>query len=84
MSLVASLFEYDLDLESFIIDSEIIAVNTADGSIKSFQELSNRARKDVSLHDIKIAVSIFAFDIMYLDGEVILSPQWRILYRLLN
>lgn len=59
-------------LHSFIIDSEIVAIDPADGTLKSFQELSNRARKDVQIHDVKVAVGIFAFDLMYLNGEVCL------------
>jgi DNA ligase-1 len=55
---------------SFILDAEIVAVDPIDGSLKSFQELSNRARKDVQLQSIQVAVGVFAFDLMYLDGEV--------------
>ena len=40
------------------------------GGLKSFQELSNRARKDVELHDVYVSVCVFAFDLMYLNGEV--------------
>ena len=57
-------------LRSFIIDSEIVAIDSADGTLKTFQELSVRAKKDVQFHDVKVAVGIFAFDLMYLDGEV--------------
>jgi len=58
------------NLQSFIIDSEIVAIDPKDGSLRSFQELSNRARKDVEIRDIKVPVRVFAFDLMYLDGEV--------------
>ena len=57
-------------LQSCIIDSEIVAIDPADGSLKTFQELSNRARKDVRIQDVKVAVGIYAFDLMYLNGEV--------------
>lgn len=56
--------------DPFILDSEIVAIDPNDGRLKSFQELSNRARKDVKLEDVKVAVCVYAFDIMYLDGEV--------------
>jgi DNA ligase-1 len=56
--------------QSFIVDSEIVAVDPSDGSLKSFQELSNRARKDVAVEDVKVAVAVFAFDLMFMDGEV--------------
>lgn len=55
---------------SFILDGEIVAVDAKDGSLKSFQELSNRARKSVQIHEVTIAVCLYAFDLMYLDGEV--------------
>jgi DNA ligase-1 len=48
-------------------------MDPVDGTLKTFQELSNRARKDVQIHDVKVAVGIFAFDLMYLNGEVCLS-----------
>lgn len=60
--------------DSFILDSEIVAIDPNDGRLKSFQELSNRARKDVKLEDVKVAVCVYAFDIMYLDSEVRSGP----------
>lgn len=47
-----------------------MAIDAADGSLRSFQELSNRARKEVQLKDIQISVCVFAFDLMYFNGEV--------------
>lgn len=47
-----------------------MAVDSLDGSLKSFQELSNRARRDVRIDDVIVSVCVFAFDIMYLDGQV--------------
>jgi hypothetical protein len=70
ISLVECIFERSPQTTSFIMDSEIVAMDPVDGSIRSFQELSNRARKDVKLSDIKVAVGVFGFDLMYLDGEV--------------
>ncbi|OJA13073.1 hypothetical protein AZE42_01894 [Rhizopogon vesiculosus] len=75
--LVRCIFEDQPQLQSFIIDSEIVAIDPGDGSLKSFQELSNRARKDVEMSDIKISVCVFTFDLMYLDGEVLLARPFR-------
>lgn len=36
-----------------------------------FQELSRRKRKDVKVEDIQVRVCLFAFDLLYLNGEVI-------------
>ena len=57
-------------LQSCIIDSEIVAIDPANGRLKTFQELSNRARKDVLIQDVKVTVGVYAFDLMYLNGEV--------------
>ena len=58
------------DLTSFIMDAEIVAIDPMSGELKSFQELSNRARKDVNIKDIRVAVCIYAFDLMLLNAEV--------------
>lgn len=70
MSLVQQFFAVSKDISSFIVDAEIVAINVSGGSLKSFQELSNRARKDVKLHEIKVPVCVYAFDLMYLNGQV--------------
>ncbi|KIJ67942.1 hypothetical protein HYDPIDRAFT_25397 [Hydnomerulius pinastri MD-312] len=77
VSLVRRIFQTASNLQSFIIDSEIVAIDPTDGALKSFQELSNRARKDVEIRDIKVSVCVFAFDLMYLDGEIQLERPFR-------
>jgi len=57
-------------MTSFILDAEIVATDTKDGSLKTFQELSNRARTNVKLENVTIPVSVFAFDLLYLNGAV--------------
>ena len=52
------------------MDSEIVAIDPRTGALKSFQELSNRAKKDVELKDVQVSVCLYAFDLMYLNGEV--------------
>ncbi|GLB37636.1 putative DNA ligase [Lyophyllum shimeji] len=74
--LVKSIFQDHPETTSFILDTEIVAISP-DGGLKSFQELSNRARKDVQLSDIQVLVSVYAFDLMYLDGEVLLELPFR-------
>ncbi|KAH7909043.1 ATP-dependent DNA ligase [Hygrophoropsis aurantiaca] len=75
--LVEHLFKRSPELQSFIIDSEIVAIDPNDGSMRSFQELSNRARKDVKIQDVKVSVCVYAFDLMYLNGEVLLAYPFR-------
>lgn len=75
--LVRDMFKQSSSITSFILDSEIVAVDHATGELKSFQELSNRARKDVSISDIKISVSVFVFDLLYLNNESYLAKPFR-------
>ena len=60
------------EVNSFIIDSEVVAVDVKTGDLKSFQVLQHRARKDVKQSDIIIPVCVFAFDLLYLNGEPLL------------
>lgn len=65
------MFKASTRLRSFIIDTEIVAIDILDGSLRTFQELSNRPRKDVRLEDVQIRVCVFAFDLMYLNEQVL-------------
>ncbi|KDQ27742.1 hypothetical protein PLEOSDRAFT_1076810 [Pleurotus ostreatus PC15] len=69
IALVEVFFSTRPDLRSFIMDSEVVAINPHNGSLKTFQELSYRARKDVLIKDVGVQVGVFAFDLMFLDGE---------------
>ncbi|KAF9568040.1 DNA ligase [Agrocybe pediades] len=82
--LIEYMFQSAPDLTSFIIDAEIVAIDRATGALKSFQELSGRARKDVNIKEVKISVGIFAFDLMYLDGESLLGRSFRLRRTLLR
>jgi len=70
--LVSGLSDADDGIEnfSFILDAEIVAVDSESGELRSFQDLSQRARKGVRLEDVKVAVGIFAYDLMYFNGKV--------------
>ncbi|KAI0266814.1 DNA ligase [Gloeopeniophorella convolvens] len=69
---------------SFVVDAEIVAIDPNDGSLKSFQELSNRPRKDVKLHEIKVSVCVYAFDLMFLNGQSLLQEPFRVRRELLR
>ncbi len=56
--------------KSFVLDSEAVAIDTKTGKLMPFQELSRRKRKDVKLADIEVRVCLFAFDLLFLNGEV--------------
>ncbi|KAI1385509.1 ATP-dependent DNA ligase [Hypoxylon trugodes] len=62
---------------SFIMEGEVVAVDHETGELKNFQTLTNRARKDVAIGSITIDVCLFAFDLMYLNGQPLLDRPFR-------
>ncbi|SNX83711.1 probable CDC9 - DNA ligase I [Melanopsichium pennsylvanicum] len=73
------------NVKSFVLDAEAAAWKKAetnpetgvleDAKLLPFQELSRRKRKDVKAEDIKIKVKLFGFDLLYLNGEPLLSKS---------
>ncbi|XP_068641595.1 DNA ligase 1 [Aristolochia californica] len=64
-------------ISSFVLDCEVVAYSREMQKILPFQQLSTRARKDVRLDDIKVPVCIFAFDVLYLNGQSLLQEQLK-------
>ena len=64
-------------VSSFILEGEVVAVDRATGELKTFQTLTNRAKKDVDINTIQVDVCLFAFDLMYLNGEPLLNRSFR-------
>lgn len=64
-------------VSSFIMEGEVVAVDQETGDLKNFQTLTNRARKDVEIGTITIAVCLFSFDLMYLNGQPLLDRPFR-------
>lgn len=64
-------------VSSFIMEGEVVAVDRQNGELKNFQTLTNRARKDVAIGEITINVCLFAFDLMYLNGQPLLDRPFR-------
>jgi DNA ligase-1 len=64
-------------VSSFIMEGEVVAVDQESGELKTFQTLSNRARKDVAIGSVKVSVCLFAFDLMLLNGEPLLDRPFR-------
>lgn len=63
--------------KSFVLDAEAVAIDRQTGKLMPFQELSKRKRKDVKVEDIQVRVCLFAFDLLYLNGEVsTFTPLW--------
>ncbi|OHT10360.1 DNA ligase 1 [Tritrichomonas foetus] len=62
--------------EEFIIDSEIVAYDIEKGYILPFQTLMHRSRKG-SDEPSPIQVCVFAFDILYLNGESLIDKPLK-------
>lgn len=56
--------------KSFVLDCETVAWDMVEKKVLPFQQLMTRKRKDVKVEDVKVKVCVFAFDILYLNGEV--------------
>ncbi|KAN0044790.1 hypothetical protein ACTA71_006313 [Dictyostelium dimigraforme] len=61
------------NVKSFILDCEAVAFDATTKKILSFQVLSTRARKSVQLSQIKVPVCVFAFDLLYLNGQSLID-----------
>ena len=62
----------DDDIHSFIIDAEIVGVKRTDlgeWRLLPFQNLSTRRRIQEEKNTPEVEVKVFAFDLMYLNGE---------------
>lgn len=62
------------EITSLVLDAEIVAVDKDTGAKRTFQELTNRAKKDVRVEDIKVVVEVCAFDLMLLNDVVSTPP----------
>ncbi|WWC94896.1 hypothetical protein V866_001747 [Kwoniella sp. B9012] len=64
-------------VKSFVIDAEAVAYDLETKKILPFQDLSRRKRKDVKAEDITVRVHLFAFDLLYLNGESLLTKELK-------
>ncbi|GAB7348613.1 hypothetical protein MBLNU459_g6991t4 [Dothideomycetes sp. NU459] len=63
--------------KSFVLDCETVAWDVVEKKVLPFQQLMTRKRKDVKVEDVKVKVCVFAFDILYLDGEALVNRPFR-------
>mmetsp|Transcript_13755 Transcript_13755/g.43507 ORF Transcript_13755/g.43507 Transcript_13755/m.43507 type:complete len:766 (+) Transcript_13755:67-2364(+) len=66
------------DVESCIIDSELVAYDQVNGKILPFQILTTRGRKNIVIEDIKVNVCVFAFDCMLCNGQPMVTETLEV------
>ena len=65
------------DVKSAVLDCEAVAWDRETKQIQPFQVLSTRKRKDAAADDIKVQVCLFAFDILYFNGEALVTKPFK-------
>jgi DNA ligase-1 len=60
------------NVDSFVLDAEVVAFNQKTGQLVPFQVLSTRKKTEESADTAKVQVIVQAFDLMYLNGESLL------------
>ncbi|RYP64245.1 hypothetical protein DL769_006725 [Monosporascus sp. CRB-8-3] len=63
--------------KSFVLDCETVAWDMVEKKVLPFQQLMTRKRKDVKSEDIKVKVCVFAFDLLFLNGEAVVEKSLR-------
>ncbi|CAM1502875.1 Fc.00g076510.m01.CDS01 [Cosmosporella sp. VM-42] len=65
------------DTKSFVLDCETVAWEVNEKKVLPFQQLMTRKKKDVKVEDVKVKVCVFAFDLLYLNGEAVVEKALR-------
>lgn len=65
------------DTKSFVLDCETVAWDLVEKKVLPFQQLMTRKKKDVKIEDVKVKVCVFAFDLLFLNGEAMVKKPLR-------
>lgn len=65
--------------ESFIMEAEVVGYDPETGNQVPFQELSRRIKRKYDIEEMaeEIPVTVYAFDLLYLNGESLLETPLR-------
>ncbi|OXV11628.1 hypothetical protein Egran_00610 [Elaphomyces granulatus] len=64
-------------VQSFVLDCETVAWDVDNKKVLPFQQLMTRKRKDVKAEDVKVKVCVFAFDLLFFNGEATVKRTLR-------
>ncbi|MCJ1307396.1 hypothetical protein MMC25_001042 [Agyrium rufum] len=65
------------ETKSFVLDCETVAWDLIEKKVLPFQQLMTRKRKDVKVEDVKVKVCVFAFDMLFHNGEAVVEKSLR-------
>ena len=65
------------ETKSFVLDCETVAWDLEQKKVLPFQQLMTRKRKDVKAEDVKVKVCVFAFDMLFFNGEATVKKSLR-------
>lgn len=65
------------ETKSFVLDCETVAWDLVEKKVLPFQQLMTRKRKDVKVEDVKVKVCVFAFDMLFYNGEAVVERSFR-------
>lgn len=65
------------ETKSFVLDCETVAWDLVEKKVLPFQQLMTRKKKDVKTEDVKVKVCVFAFDLLFLNGEAVVEKSLR-------
>ena len=63
--------------KSFVLDCETVAWDVKEKKVLPFQQLMTRKRKDVKIEEVTVKVCVFAFDLLFLNGEALVNESFR-------
>lgn len=65
------------ETKSFVLDCESVAWDVAEKKVLPFQQLMSRKKKDVKIEDVKVKVCVFAFDLLFWNGQAVVQKPLR-------
>ncbi|KIX03752.1 uncharacterized protein Z518_07305 [Rhinocladiella mackenziei CBS 650.93] len=63
--------------KSFVLDCEVVAWDPQNKKVLPFQQLMTRKRKDVKTSEVTVKVCVFAFDMLFYNGEPLVKKTLR-------